>query len=314
MILFDTDISLGTPGAEIDDGAALMALLRAAPERVAGVTTVHGNSSQENVGHNTRRLLAYLDRADIPLGLGAAEALVEKKQWFRPWQAGYDETPAWPDADSSPAKRSFDAASLIIETIRARPGQVTIVAVGPLTNLALVVRQAPDIVAQVRGLVTMGGSFSDDPKPEFNARCDPEAAAIVLNAGWPVRLLGLELTRQVTFSRDMFASLSDRQPALALLKRQAASWIDRVEAMGWADGGCALHDAVAVAAALQPGLFKWRQARVSVELVGPQRGVTRLLSAADGMPMASVATGVNVDACRAFVWENISSWGNKSFT
>ncbi len=300
MIIFDTDMSLGTPGAEIDDGAALIFLLRAMGERVTAVTTTHGNTTLDNVLHNSRRLLAYLERPDLPLGCGAAHALIEEKAWFAEWQAGYRPTPRWPDETALPL-----AANLIIDTVRANLGQVTLIAVGPLTNLALAVRLAPDIVPLVRQVVTMGGSLADSPagapEPEFNARCDPEAAHIVLHAGWPLRLIGLEITGQVQFARADFAHLPDDNPALALLKMQAAGWIDRVESMGWGSSGCALHDALAVAAVLDETLFDWRETAVSVTLHPEnQRGITRAVPQVGSL--VETAVSVDVERCRERIW------------
>lgn len=304
MIIFDTDMSLGTPGAEIDDGAALIFLLRAMGERVTAVTTTHGNTTLENALHNSRRLLAYLERSDVPLGRGAAQGLIEAKAWFADWQQGYGETPSWPDQSPLPL-----AANLIIDTVRAKPGQVTLIAVGPLTNLALAVRLAPDIVPLVRQVVTMGGSLADSPvgapEPEFNARCDPEAAHIVLNAGWPLRLIGLEITSQVHFARAQFAALPEGNPALALLKTQAAGWIDRVESMGWGNGGCALHDALAVAAIFDESLFTWRETAVSVTLHPEnQRGITRAV--AQKGALVETAVLVDVARCHELIWSYIA--------
>lgn len=296
MIIFDTDMSLGTPGAEIDDGAALIFLLRAMGEQIRGVTTTHGNTTLENAIHNSRRLLAYLERSDVPLGRGATHGLIEEKAWFADWQAGYGQTPPWPDDAPLPL-----AANLIIDTVRANPGQVTLIAVGPLTNLALAVRLAPEIVPLVRQVVTMGGSLAEKPEPEFNAHCDPEAAQVVLNAGWPLRLIGLEITNQVQFSRADFAALLDTNPALALLKAQADGWISRVESMGWGNGGCALHDALAVAAVFDPSLFAWRETAVSVTLHPEnQRGITRAVPRVGSL--VETAVSVDVARCRELIW------------
>lgn len=289
-------MSLGTPRAEIDDGAALIFLLRAMGERVTAVTTTHGNTTLENAVHNSRRLLAYLNRTDLLLGRGAAQGLIEEKAWFADWQAGYGNTPPWPDETHLPS-----SASLIIDTVRKNPGQVTLIAVGPLTNLAVAVRLAPDIVPLVRQVVTMGGSLAGKPEPEFNARCDPEATHIVLNAGWPLRLIGLEITNQVHFSRAEFAALPNDNPAVALLKGQADGWIDRVESMGWGQGGCALHDALAVTAVLDDSLFEWQESAVSVSLHPVnQRGITRAVAQVGSL----VETAVSVDAkqCHDLIW------------
>ena len=302
-LLVDTDVGLGTPGAEIDDGAALIMLLRAPGLLVRGLTTVHGNVPLEAAGHNARRLLAYLGREEIRVGRGAERPLVQDPTWFQAWQAGYGPTPAWPGEP-----RPLLAANLIVDTVRAYPGRLTLLALGPLTNLALAVRLAPDIAGQVREVVAMGGSFDNATlAAEFNIRCDPEAAHIVFSAGWPLRLLGLNVTRQVRFTREDFARLPDDSPAVSLLKRQAPGWINRVEAQGWEQGGCALHDAVAVAALLDETLFDSVSATATVELADPaRRGQTVLRPASEQQPGARIAAGVDDQRCHELIWSYLS--------
>jgi inosine-uridine nucleoside N-ribohydrolase len=318
-VLLDTDISLGTPGAEIDDGAALIALVAAEgavmvpdparepplhdaiPESplIQAITTVHGNVGPELAMHNLRRLLSYLERTGIPVGLGAAQPLVGDKGWFDAWQMGYGRTPPWPAAEEIPA-----ASELIVQTIHENPG-ISILAIGPLTNLALALRIDPTIVSKVGSLFVMGGSFEAAAAagPEFNIRCDPQAAQLVLNGGWPLRMLGLELTQQIFFSRADFAALPQTNGALDLLRRQAPGWIDRVEGQGWEQGGCSLHDAVAVAAFLDESLFEWREVSVSVELMDPEaRGRTSIVLAGEAGSVVRVAVGCDVEGCFGVIW------------
>ena len=301
MIIFDTDLGLGTPRCEIDDGAALIQLLQLFPDEIAAVTTVHGNGHIEDVVQNTARLLSYLKRGDIPLGLGAACGLIEQKEWFIDWQAEYGETPSWLVPADLP-----NSANLIVELVRANPHAVTIIAVGPLTNLALALRLAPDIEPLVKQIVTMGGSFGDsEPIPEFNARCDPEAAHVVLRASWPIKMIGLNITEQIPFSLADFASLPDWNPAVTLLKSCAPGWIERVTRMGWGDGDCSLHDALAVSAVADPSLFIWQDVTVQVSLIGEQRGVTKMHSPIGDEPTVQVATAVDVQRCRHLIWQNL---------
>jgi inosine-uridine nucleoside N-ribohydrolase len=233
---------------------------------------------------------------DIAVGIGAAQPLVGDKGWFDAWQMSYGRTPRWPGAEDIPP-----AANLIVKTIHENPG-ISILAIGPLTNLALALRMDPTIVSKVDGLFVMGGSFSN-PIPEFNSRCDPEAAQLVLNAGWPVRMLGLELTRQIFFSRADFAALPQTNPALDLLRGQAPGWIDRVEGQGWEQGGCSLHDAVAVAAFLDESLFEWCEVYVSVELTDPKaRGRTSIVLAEETGTVVRVAVGCDVEGCFERIW------------
>ena len=294
LYIIDTDISLGTPFAEIDDGAALICLRRSLGERVLAVTTVHGNVDVQSASWNAQRLCAYLDW-DVPVYSGADRPLLEDPSWFAGWQAGYGPTPPWPEpAGDRPA------AEIIVDLVRAYPGRITLVALGPLTNLAAALSAAPDIAGLVREVVCMGGSgAADDPAPEFNFRSDPEAAHIALLAGWPLRLFGLEITRQVFFSRVEFEALPAGQPAVDLLKQQAPGWIDRVEAEGWESGGCSLHDAAPVAALIDPSLFAFEEANVSVELAaGGSRGRTHLLPGKG----VRAAAAIREAACRELVY------------
>jgi inosine-uridine nucleoside N-ribohydrolase len=301
-VFVDTDIGLGTPGAEIDDGAALRVLLRAPQVEVCALGTVHGNVSVEVATHNARRLLAYEGRADIPVGRGAALPLVEDPRWFAAWQAGYGPTEPWPGGAPRPGGDELPAADrLLIDMVRRYPHQMSLLALGPLTNLAQAIQREPDIVPLVREVVVMGGSYDSTAQTaEFNFRSDPDAAAVVVQAGWPLRLLGLEVTRRVHFSRARFASLPDSPPALGLLKRQAPGWIDRIEGQGWDSGGCSLHDAVAAAALLDEALCSYVETGVSVELTDPaRRGLVAFGPPTRG---ARVAATIEAARCRDLIW------------
>ena len=132
LVYVDTDVSLGTPGAEIDDGAALIFLLRQKGVRVVGAGSVFGNAPIKDASLNLDRLLTWLGGDHIPQGIGAAGPLIEDMDWFDNWQSGYGETLLW---EARPA--AILAANLMIDTIRSHPGEVTILSLGPMTNLAL---------------------------------------------------------------------------------------------------------------------------------------------------------------------------------
>ena len=302
LVYVDTDVSLGTPGAEIDDGAALILLLRKKGVHMVGAGSVFGNAPIKDASLNLDRLLTWLGGDHIPQGIGAAGPLIADTDWFDNWQSGYGETLSW---DPRPAATL--AANLMVDTIRSHPGQVSILALGPLTNLALAVRLASDIVPLTREVIVMGGSFNiQNPAPEFNARCDPEAAQIVLNAGWNVHVLGLDVTRRIQFSRADFTSLPDGHPAVELLRAQAPGWIDRVEAMGWEKDGCALHDAVAAAYLVDSTLFESQESGVQVELTDPAlRGLTRFVPIKKDQPAVKVVTGVDVEKSRDLIWSKL---------
>ena len=299
-IIIDTDISLGTPYAEIDDAAALLVLLSSPKIDILGITTVHGNVPVELATANALRFIALAGFPQVPVFTGHGRPLNTDDGWrafLENWQAKYGATPLW---EENPQSQS--AVDAIITTVEANPGEVSIISLGPLTNLALALRQAPHIAGLVKSIVAMGGSLSPSPQAEFNIRCDPEAADIVFNAEWPLLLHGLEITRQCLFTPQDFETLNNTNPALALLKKQATEWIPVVEAQGWEIGGCSLHDAVVAVAFLKHDLFTYQRGHaIQVKLeFDPERGVT-LISEAECPKKLSIATLIDSSACKTFI-------------
>jgi len=245
-----------------------------------------------------------MDRKEIPLGKGAEEPWVEKMEWFAKWKQGYDETYAW-EAEA-PEDTSAD---LLIRSIKGNQASITILSIGPMTNVADALTQALEITELVEEVVVMGGSFlEEESPPEFNLRCDPEAANAVLNTGWPVVVFGLEVTRKVLFTREMFHSLKSRLPAVQLLRSSADRWIDRVESMGWESGGCSLHDAVAAAYIMDSSLFKLEQTN-SIEINlkdGPKKGSTTINKSSKENTKTRIAVDVDVLPCRDMIWSLIN--------
>ena len=302
LVYLDTDVSLGTPGAEIDDGAALIFLLRHPSIDVLGAGSVFGNVPVQDADLNLDRLLTWLEGEHIPRGLGAKQPLMQDTAWFESWQSTYGKTLPW-----NTRAAACLAANLIIDMIHNHPGQISILSLGPMTNLALAIRLDPSIIPLTREVIVMGGSFnSQNPAPEFNVRCDPEAAQIVFGSGWDVHILGLDITRRVHFSRREFSSLSNGNPAVSLLRAQAPGWIDRMEEMGWEQDGCALHDAVAAAYLVDDTLFQTRQADIAVEIMDPHsRGLTRFTPATEHWTSIEVVTGIDLVKCRDLIWSHI---------
>ncbi len=307
-IFIDTDISLGTPSAEIDDGAAIIVLCNSPEVEIRGISLVYGNVPVDFAHENVCRLLSFLGRRDIPVAPGAVKSLVEDAAWREEMASSHAVNPlATPDFQVE--KSDIDGPDLLINTIRSDPGEITVLALGPLTNLATALERAPDIERSVRQIIAMGGSFNKSLSPtEFNIRNDPEAARRVLRASWPIRLLGFEITHQVLFTRADFNNLDSSRAELALLKEQATAWTQWVEKKGWESGGCCLHDAIAAATLLNEGIADYIETGLDVETEpGAGRGVT-IFSKDVSLQNAgrkTVAVSLDVNRCHSLIMDRL---------
>jgi len=170
-----------------------------------------------------------------------------------------------PTAAASPAPGH--AIDYIIDTARAAPGEITLVATGPLTNIALAVRREPRLADWVRAFVIMGGSSgrgNTTPAAEYNIWADPEAAAAVFRAGWTVTMLGLDVTLQARATEAVLRRMSELGPLGTGLLVPALEQYRSVKE----PGGPPVHDVCAVAWVAEPDLFGLVPARVQVEVTG----------------------------------------------
>ncbi len=302
-IIFDTD-----PG--IDDAMALLFAHHARDIDLVGVTTVLGNGTIDRV---TQNALYICERFGInaPVYQGAAAPLLVEA----------DEPPAFVHGDDAlgniqPAVPSHSigdqyAAGYMVDTILQNPNEITLVAVGRLTNLAMALRINPDIAGLVKQVVVMGGALGSNrftgnvsPVAEANIHGDPHAADIVVTATWPVTLVGLDVTMQCVMDSERLAAL-----------RQAAGeagefiWdITRHYENFYRDthgvDGFAVHDSCAVAYVMAPDLFSVQQGTTRVVTEGISRGQTILVpddkkfppSAWDNIPQQQGCIGVDADA------------------
>ena len=233
---------------------------------LCGVTTVTGNVGLGKTTHNALAVLEFLGRADIPVAAGSPAPLL------RPFTEAHDVhgvtglgAASLPEPSGRPV--AAHAVDFLIERIAAAPGEVTLVATGPLTNIALAVRRYPPLVSQVADFVIMGGSAGRGnmtPAAEFNIWCDPEAAAIVFAAGWRVTMAGLDVTHQALAT----AEVRDRLSALGRLSEDLLlPALFGYHSMADA-AGQPVHDVCALALVAAPGLFGCRPAHVEVETQG----------------------------------------------
>lgn len=203
-IILDTD-----PG--IDDALALFLALASPEVTLEAVTTVQGNVSVEQTTYNALTLLTLAGRTDIPVAYGSAEPLVRKRvdAAHVHGQNGLGDITLPEPTIASVEQQAVD---LIIEKIMRNPGEITLVPIGPLTNIALAVRREPRIAQHVREVVIMGGAVrvpgNVTPSAEFNIFADPHAAHVVFHAGWPLRLVSLDVTTRVSMHRQQVETLA----------------------------------------------------------------------------------------------------------
>jgi purine nucleosidase len=302
-VVLDTDLGMGNPGSDIDDGFALALALADPDIALELVTTVGGNADVDTCTRLTRELLVRLGRSDVPVVGGAA----------LPLRGG----PGRRDGD----RRAPYAAPAIVEHVTASPGEITLVAIGPMTNVALALLLEPTLARDVREVVVMGGVYLEHTNlaampGEYNVWCDPDAAAVVLASGAPLRFVGLDVTRQVRLGRDDAATMAGSGSDFGRFAGECTTgWIDHHGAANPGDpleqDSCALHDPLAVAVVTRPDLVTWTPAFVAVETAGRvTRGVmvADLLTSADPpAPNCEIGTAVDAEAFRAMFLERITS-------
>ena len=262
-VIIDTD-----PG--VDDALAILMALAAPALNVIGVTATAGNVPLARATRNALALLEYAGRGDIPVYRGAARPVRGRYAYAREVHSAAGLT--YPIPEPTTAAAGTGAVSYLAETLRERPGEVAVIALGPLTNLARLMRQHPDALPGAARVIIMGGAVNAPgnvtPAAEFNFYSDPTAARIVMESGLPMTLVDLRACRQVYLTRadgdddigiGTGSGAGGRRATLAA--GLLAGWFRRDPARERFH----LYDPLAVIAALEPAILRLRPVTLAID-------------------------------------------------
>jgi inosine-uridine nucleoside N-ribohydrolase len=269
-VIIDTD-----PGT--DDAIAIVLALRSPELAVRALTVVPGNVAAAQGVDNARRIVSLAHRCDVPVAAGAKRPLVAPlTTGSETWHGKNGLADVQLPAPVCPLDSRW-APDLISEMVRAAPHQITLITIGPLTNIALALEKDPGIVPLVKEVIMMGGSISGGnvtPAAEFNIYVDPEAAQLVFKAGWPITMVGLDVCRVTLLTRARLQSLADRHDPMAQFVFSIGDFLVRAaERQG--EAGSAMYDPLAVGVAIDPTLTTTSPMVVDVETTaGLTRGET----------------------------------------
>lgn len=263
-ILIDTD-----PG--IDDMMAILFALKSPELDVLALTTVFGNHFVETTTRNALRLLELAGREDIPVARGAYSPLV--RNFTHPpfvvhGRDGLGDAGLTGEPESEVAHTR--AAQFIVEAVMSRPGQITLVPIGPLTNIAMALKLEPRLVKATKRVVLMGGAAfvagNVSPVAEANIHNDPEAAAVVFGAEWDVVMVGLDVTMQIMMRPKYIGELAASKSVYGDLIGRVVPHYQAFHAKEYAnDGAIHTHDPSAIAYLIHPELFTTVRRRVRVD-------------------------------------------------
>ncbi len=269
-IIFDTDFVMPPH----DDSMALMLALQSPEIEILGITTVAGNESVETATSDVLRMLEIANQADISVYKGADMPLVHEKSDYavRKYGRWYsNEPPAIPPGGFASRKAEPEAAvSFIVRTVMSRPKKVTIVAIGPLTNIAQAICAEPAFVQNVRQLVIMGGAVAllpdgagnITPNAEFNFWVDPEAARVTLRSGIPIELSPLNVSRKSALTSDWYEKMvATDTPLTKLLRDTLGRRFEEEPGRSWF-----MYDQIAMASLIDPSLVTSERLYVDVNI------------------------------------------------
>ncbi|MEI7056889.1 nucleoside hydrolase [Nocardioides sp. CCNWLW239] len=298
-----------------DDAIAILLALGSPQVDLIGITTTFGNCSVGKATYNAQRILALARRPEVPVAAGAAAPLAGEAHIgdFIHGATGID-GPDLPEPLAAPDRR--EAVEFLRASILAAPHPVTVVATGPITNVARLLRDHPEVGPRIAEIVFMGGSTergNTTPAAEFNAYADPEALDIVLTSGLPIRMVGLNLSHQALATRDVVARMRAMDHPVGRACADLMGFFGGTYSDVFDFAAPPVHDPCTIAALIDPGLITWHKSFVAVETEGRwTRGATvvDLHGRLDRPPNVEVALTLDVDAYWRLVLDALDRVGS----
>jgi len=279
-----------------DDAMAIL-LAHGNPEiELLAITTVAGNQTLDKTSLNARRVCTVAGTRDVPIAAGCGRPLIRelKTAAYIHGESGLD-GPAFGEPTVPLDERH--AVDLIIELVMESRGDITLVPTGPLTNIAMALRKEPRIVQRVQEVILMGGAYTrgnTTPAAEFNIYVDPEAAAIVFNAGWPLTMVGLDLTHQALATPAVLARIAGLGTPIAKITVELLEFFRETYRRNAGFDSPPVHDPCAVARVIDPGVMQCVDAFVAIETRGEFSSGMTVTDFRSGRPNAKVATRLDV--------------------
>lgn len=317
-VIIDTD-----PGT--DDALALVLALRSPELHVEAITTVNGNVSLRQCTENALRVLEMLDLKQYPPVFPGADRPLEREPFSSESIHGRDGLGEISFLKTSGGKKKYPpprlkperkyAPEAISELADRHPGEITLIPIGPLTNIALALTLDPSLPGKIKEVICMGGAYAVPgnvtPAAEFNFYCDPEAARQVISSGMRITLVGLDVTRSARLSRFDLMNATKKRTCLNRFLQDATERVMNVYREREGYHGSSFHDPLAVMVAIDPSFVGTKFAHVDIETKGE---LTSGMSVTDmrtfmrgevGKPNAHVAVFVDPARFRQFLLERI---------
>jgi purine nucleosidase len=301
-LLLDTDI-----GTDVDDCLALAVLLGSPEIDLLGVTTVYGDVALR--ARMARKLLHLAGRDEVPVLEGVGAPLMRNRPVYWPGHEGVgllepDDTQRF---GQNPDRHAVD---FLVDTVMSRPGEMHLLAVGPLTNVAAAMVRQPEVAYNIARLTIMGGYIAPwtggRGPSEHNIACDPEAARAVFASGAPISLVPLDVTLKTVIGREGVRAIREVGTPF---HEAVADQVMRYPPFEERGGQTFLHDPLAAAAVVQPELLGWHELAIDVELAGRlTTGMTVARQPGPERPAtASVAMEVDAVAAERFILDRIQT-------